>query len=458
MDPDQAASLNTYALWAVLCLGVLLIALPRRLCMIPIVATTCYMTVGQAVTIGGFHFTMLRLLVLAGCVRIVFRKEFRAIKWVRLDTVILLWIISGTIAYTLLWQSWGAVVNRLGIAYDAWGLYFICRALLKDVDDVARSCRFFAYLLVPLAACMLVEQFSGRNLFFAFGGVPEHTVIRDGVLRCQGPFRHPILAGTFGAVWIPIFVGLWWRNKNDRLAAVLGVVAATVITGVSGSSGPSATYMAGVVACSMWPLRNHLRLIRWTLSGGIICLAVIMKDPVWYIFARVNIFSASTGWHRSNLIDQAIRHFFDWCLVGVKDVEAWGVWWGDITNQFLLEGVRGGLVTALLFLYIIILAYSIIGRTLARVKGETKRNQMFVWALGCTIFAHTVAFLDVAYFDQNCVNWYWALAAVATTMTAYATPQKPYSSRPSTLCPDRPSVPDGVGVSLLSPGTDNSVL
>jgi hypothetical protein len=420
MYQDQAAELSAIALGLTFCMGLLLIILPRRVCMIPIVMTTCYMTLGQIVDVGGLHFTMLRLLVLAGCIRIILRREFKSIQWLRLDTVMLWWIISGTLAYSLLWHSWDAVINRLGVAYDAWGLYFIFRAIIRDVDDVVRTCKFFAYLLVPVAAAMTAERLTGRNLFFALGGVPEYTEIRDGVLRCQGPFRHPILAGTFGATWIPMFLGLWWLKKGRRLAAVCGIVSATVITGLSGSSGPLAAYMAGLLACAAWRLRGKLRLIRWSLVAGITLLALVMKDPVWFIFARVNIFAASTGWHRANLIDQTIRHFFDWWLVGVQNVEAWGVWWGDVTNQFILEGIRGGLVTALLFLYIVILAFSMVGQTLADIKDEPRRYQMLVWALGCTIFAHTVAFQDVAYFDQNAVNWYWALAAVAASTIVYS--------------------------------------
>jgi hypothetical protein len=403
-----------------LCMSILLIALPRRLAMIPIVAITCYLTLGQAVNIAGLHFTMLRIVVFAGCVRILFRQEYRSIKWVRLDTVMILWILSGTIAYSLLWQTPEAIINRLGIAYDAWGLYFLFRALLKGPADIVRACKIFAYLLVPVAVSMIQERLTGRNLYYVFGGVPEHSTIRDGVLRCQGPFGHPILAGSFGAAWIPMFVGLWWQSRGNRFAALLGFFSATVITGVSGSSGPLMCYTAGVIACAAWPLRKSLRLIRWAAAAALGVLALVMKDPVWFIFARINIFSASTGWHRSNLIDQTVRHFSDWFLVGVKTVEPWGVWWGDITNHFIFEGVRGGLMTGLLFLYSVIVAFSTIGLIFSRVRNRPQYDKILVWVLGSTVFAHTVAFLDVAYTDQNVVNWYWTLASVAALLNFYS--------------------------------------
>jgi hypothetical protein len=429
--PDQIGEPNAIALGMALCMSVLIIALPRRLAIIPIAAITCCLTLGQAINVASLHFTMLRVVVLAGCLRILFRQEFRSIKWVRLDTVMILWILSGTIAYSLLWQTQAAVINRLGIAYDAWGLYFFFRAVLKEPADIVRASKIFAYLLVPVALSMIHERLTSKNLFYVFGGVPEYPTIRDGVIRCQGPFGHPILAGSFGAAWIPMFVGLWRQKNGNRLAAVLGFLSATAITGVSGSSGPLMAYMAGLIACTATPLRRSLRLIRWAAVAAVAVLALVMKDPVWFIFARINIFSASTGWHRSNLIDQTIKHFSDWCFVGVKTVEPWGVWWGDITNHFIFEGVRGGLVTGILFLASVVVAFSTIGRIFSRITNQPKRDQILVWALGSTIFAHTVAFLDVAYTDQNIANWYLTLASVAALLNFYSRVQLPTSRKTS---------------------------
>jgi hypothetical protein len=403
-----------------LCMSVLIIALPRKLAIMPVAVITCCLTLGQAINVASLHFTMLRVVVLAGCLRILFRQEFRSIKWARLDTIVILWILSGTIAYSLLWQTQAAVINRLGIAYDAWGLYFFFRAVLREPADIVRAAKIFAYLLVPVALSMIHERLTSKNLFYVFGGVPEYPTLRDGVLRCQGPFGHPILAGSFGAAWIPMFVGLWRHKNGNRFAALLGILSATAITWVSGSSGPLMAYMAGIIACIAWPLRRSLHLIRWAAVAAVAVLALVMKDPVWFIFARINIFSASTGWHRSNLIDQTIKHFSDWCLVGVKTVEPWGVWWGDITNHFIFEGVRGGLMTGLLFLASVVLAFSTIGRIFSRIPQQPKRDQIFVWALGSTVFAHTVAFLDVAYTDQNIVNWYFTLASVAALLNFYS--------------------------------------
>ncbi len=69
-------------------------------------------------------------------------------------------------------------------------------------------------ILVPLVAAMLYEKATGRNVFAVLGGVSEMTLIREGKLRAQGAFQHPILAGTFGATVLPLMVGL--MRMKDR--------------------------------------------------------------------------------------------------------------------------------------------------------------------------------------------------------------------------------------------------
>jgi hypothetical protein len=55
--------------------AVALLALPRRWAPLPLLAGACYMTLGQSVVIGPFHFTVIRLLLLVGIIRVLARKE-----------------------------------------------------------------------------------------------------------------------------------------------------------------------------------------------------------------------------------------------------------------------------------------------------------------------------------------------------------------------------------------------
>ena len=61
---------------------------------------------------------------------------------------------------------------------------------------------------------MLWEQYTGHNLFSAFGRCSDITLAREGRVRSQAGFAHAIVAGTLGATLIPIFLGLWWQGKQ----------------------------------------------------------------------------------------------------------------------------------------------------------------------------------------------------------------------------------------------------
>ena len=426
---EPSAPVGPGGLALTLAMGILLLVVPRKWAPIPLAVVTCYTTFGQHIMIGGMNFYMLRLLILFGFVRLLLKHEARNLTWLRIDTAVLLWATISVVAYVLLWQSQEALVNALGYAYDALGLYFLSRSLIRDIADIQRLCKIFAIMLLPLAIALCFEKATGINPFYLLGGVPKYTEIRDGALRCQGPFRHPILTGCFGAVWLPLFVGLWLHDRRSRMFAVLGIACSSVITVMSASSGPVGSYLVAVVGLLMFPLRTHMRKVRWATVAAIAALDIIMKDPVWFIFARFSFFSGSTGWHRSWLIDRTIHNFSDWWLVGTKSVEAWGVFAGDVTNQFIAQGTRAGLIVMFAFIWIVILAFRQVGLAVRRTQGE-RGDQFLVWAVGCSVLAHFVNFWNVSYFDQNVVNWYLALAMSAAAFTIYCRRPRPVMNVP----------------------------
>jgi hypothetical protein len=306
--------------------------------------------------------------------------------------------------------------------------------LVRDLEDIKRLFELMAIVVVPLALAMLTERETERNIFAIFGGVRAITELRGGTLRCQGPFGHPILAGTFGACLLPFFISLWWQGRKYRWLAMAGVVSSATITLTAGSSGPVMAFLAGSFAMALWWFRKYMRLFRWGALTGFCGLALVMKAPVWYLIQRVNIFSGSNGDHRALLIDEFVRHFWEWWLLGTKSTVQWAdenMW--DITNQFVWEGVNGGLFTMLLFVLIIVLSFQAVGRVARAVQAVSPRNRgLLVWSLGAAMFAHCTSFLSITYFDQNVVNWYLLLALSSTVS---ATKIKKTSSVPEMQTP-----------------------
>ena len=87
-----------------------------------------------------------------------------------------------------------------------------------------------------------------------------------------------------------------------------------------------------------------------------------MKAPVWFILARVDFAGGSTGWDGVNLIDQCVKHFGSWWLIGTADNVNWGFDTWDLCNQFVAEAVQGGLATLILFLILIFYCFRRLGR------------------------------------------------------------------------------------------------
>jgi hypothetical protein len=136
-----------------------------------------------------------------------------------------------------------------------------------------------------------------------------------------------------------------------------------------------------------------------------------MQAPVWHLISRIGVVGGSTGWHRFNLIDQAINHFGEWLFLGCRSTAHWGRGLTDITNQYILEGVRGGFVTLALFLVMIYMAL----RTLLSLslQHQEHKQQFLIWCLLVTILGHCVSFFGVSYFGQIMMWWYMTLAAVS---------------------------------------------
>ncbi len=220
---------------------------------------------------GRIHLLAFRLLLLVGWMRVVrdVQREggFYPKRLLTLDKVFLFWAFSNAVMFCLLWGQFAAVVNRLGFLYTTLGSYFLVRHFIRDKEDVIRTIKTLAILAMVMAPLMLSEHINGHNLFSWWAG-RSWANVRDGKIRSQGPFSHSIIAGTIGAMMIPLFVGLWQYRKRDRVIAGLGVAAGLVMAGTSASSTPVLTIATVVLGFGLWAFRKNLRMIRWGLVGG----------------------------------------------------------------------------------------------------------------------------------------------------------------------------------------------
>jgi hypothetical protein len=394
-----------------------LVLLPTRWAALPLLLGACYMTLGQGIEVGPFSFPIIRILIAVGWARVLFRGERLSGPFNTLDVLMLVWAGWATFSAVFHEDPLATLVNRSGIVYNGCGIYFLLRFFCSSANDAILLCRLAALLLIPLAFAMLGERLTGKNLFAVFGGVGEWSEVRDGVIRAQGPFAHSILAGSVAAASLPMMAALW---SSHRKLAAAGAIAMLSIVFLSASSGPILSAGFALLALALWPWRRHMRALRWGLVAGYVVLEVLMKAPVYFLLARVDLTGSSTSWHRAQLIDAAISHIGEWWLTGTDYTRHWimhNSGWTeqhiDVTNYYVMMGIYGGLPLLLLFAATIAIGFSFAGRAAAATN--TDRSECFVaWALGSALFAHAATFVSVAYFDQSVVFFYMTLAALCS--------------------------------------------
>jgi hypothetical protein len=384
--------------------------LKREYKIVPFILIACFMTSMQRIVLFDLDFAYLRIAIFIGVALVLLSSNYK-LKFNKIDKIMLLYMVSSIILGTFLSGQSGFIYKLGRTFFDSVLAYFLMRFIFQDIKDYNVVMKVLVVASVILAIFMINEKLTGRNWFSILGGVPEITVIRDGRLRAQATMSHPIIMGTFGASLLPFSWILWSQKK--KFYAILGAMASITITFASASSGPVITLMCCIWGIFMWRFREKRKFFVPIIIISLIFLQLFMKAPIWFIFAHIDLAGGSDSIHRSLLIDQAIKHFTEWAMYGTLSAGHWA--WGlqDITNQFLKEGFEGGLLTLILFAYIIKLCFNTVGNSL-NFFIKSIENQKLAWALGTILFAHCVSFFGVSYFGHIEFFYYMLIAMIST--------------------------------------------
>jgi hypothetical protein len=435
MGPAPDSNLLAITLLAI-AIGAIL-TLPRTWAPLPLLGAVTLVTLGPAWDAFGATWYFLRLVICAGWIRVLLRGETRVADRNAVDQAFLWWAGYATLVAFLPQHHdprevlppaslWATALNRGGFWLDAVGGYFLLRRLVRDEGDAIRTTKLLLALGLVVAAGMALETLTSRNPFAMLGGVPEVGDWREGRIRCQGPFTHPIHAGNFGALLTPLALGLIAVASHSMILA--GVTVGTAITAWSGSSGALLAWLTGLGAILSWPLRANLAWLRRGAVVLLIGLHLVMAAPVWWVIARVADFVGGGGYWRSKLIDQAVNHFSEWALTGTHYTAHWSptgsglpVWPDhmDLTNQFVAEGVHGGLPQLVLFTLLIVRCFQRVG---AAWRDEQTTAPRFAWGLGSALTGTIAAFLSVSASLQAQLIFHCLIALIAALPVASSRP------------------------------------
>lgn len=389
--------------------AVLLLSTSRSKATLPILILMCFVSAQQRFSVFGADFSLMRILLLLGIARIMIKGEWKYFRYNKIDRLVLFWFGATTIAYVALRGDFSAVIYQVARAIDVLAIYFIFRVFIKDDEDLSNFIKYIVIIACAVSIFFVIEFVVGRNLFSIFGGVPEFTSMRDGRIRAQGPFPHPILAGCFWAALVSF--GWAYTKVHGKIVGYIGIMAMIFMIITSASSTSVLSFSAGLAGILFYKYRRKLRGVVISSLVMITFLSIALKGPPWSLFAKLNVIGGSSGYHRYYLIDEAVNHVSEWWLFGTISSAHWG--WGlwDITNTFVAAAARGGLLGLVLFN---ILVFSSLSVTYYVVKRVEKHNLIFAWAIFVSLFVDLVSFQGVTFLGQIEGIWFAKVAMAAS--------------------------------------------
>jgi hypothetical protein len=425
MDAEyyKHTTVNPLGFVILIILGIIMIRAKKGQALIPLLVLACIIAPAQRIVVAGlFDFNFIRLMILFGWIRILLRNEHLNFKLCTADKLVIAYAVSGTLLHTVQTKTPSGLIFMLGNSYETLGIYFLGRILITSIEDIRTIIKAFFPLSFLILFFFILEKRTGRNIFSIFGGVPAFTEIREGRLRVQGAFAHPILAGSFWAAIIPGVVSMLYDKGKINKLALFSLFSILVIIVLTASSTPVMGVFLAFLGMLFFPLRKKMKNIQLLSLLGLLAMVAIKQAPIWFLLGRIDVAGGSTGYYRAVLIDQAVRHFKDWFLIGLQSNIYWNAGTDqllqDITNQYILIGLNGGFLTLVFFISVIVVCFRSVGKLIARGY-FTGNDELLVWSLGVTLFTHAFIFLVVSYFGQIVMLWNLHLAMIISVYSRY---------------------------------------
>jgi hypothetical protein len=394
----------------------------RRGALLGMLAGVMFLTEGLQIQIVGFNLYAIRFLELAGFVRVLSRHEFSFARLNRIDRA-LLWLYGFMVVVFLL-RSEDGQAYQIGAAMDAFLCYFTFRGLISEMDDLRWLLRALVILLIPYVLLVIFESMTGHNLFKLVGGMEGGAHwMRHGWPRCFGSFRQPDTLGMFAGSFLPLYIGLACIAR-ERKRAVLGIGLCLILVVAANSGGAASAAAMGLLGWGFWRIRTQMRKVRWTIMVLLALLALVMKAPIWYIFARASAITGGDGWHRSYLIDVTYRHLGEWWLAGMP-LTATADWFpytleatggADISNQYIAFALTAVVGAVVIFILLLKRGFSALGQAMNLFRNQTgvaPEKEFLFWGMGVALAVHIINWFGISYFDQMYVVWLMQLAVIS---------------------------------------------
>lgn len=394
-----------------------------------LVVAMCFLPADISLDIGPFHFYAVRIIGLCALLKIYSSAKRINLSFNAIDKLFIAYNILGALIYVIASENTsGAFIYVSGTLVDSIVVYVVLRYTIQSEENVLTITKTFGYCVLVLLPFAAFEYFNADNLFSFLGR--SRIEIRDGEIRVACTFSHSILFGSFAASLVPILWGDYKYTKSST--QLLSIACCLFFIYVASSSGPLVTLAVAIAVLIFFQWKKHSSFVAWSLFLAAIAGHLVRESPIWHLFyVRLTLKASSTGYHRYLLTNAAVKEFWNWWLLGYGDIGPdWHKYWPwthasgtDVTNYYLLLGVRGGFFTMLLFMILCFKIIKVLGSY--AIFHSDPKDQWLWWGFSVMMISHCVTFLSVAYFGQITMLLYLTIAVAAYVLDESLRKQEP---------------------------------
>src|SRR5215467_14744925 len=177
-ESRAATTLHPVMAVATVAATVLMLVWPRKKILIPFLLVAFLGAWGQFLYLFGVHFYIVRILIIAGLVRVMMSKDpdggpRLAGGWNAVDTAYILWVCFHALSDIVRHGgNSSSLITQSGFVWDWLGAYVLARAVVRNRDDMFRVVETFAGLAIVIGLAMLNEKLRGQNIFGYLGVNP----------------------------------------------------------------------------------------------------------------------------------------------------------------------------------------------------------------------------------------------------------------------------------------------
>lgn len=311
-----------------------------------------------------------------------------------------------------------------GLAFDLIVPYFIARACIRMPEDFRRVLIYFLPGLAFAGAFMMIESVTHVGIlrpvsqsimgsFIQFDSLSSSVDVRWGLMRAQGPFAHPILAGLFVASLFPLYLMIGRHH-------VIGRVGGTLTSFFAFFSLSSVAFMLiginSLLIAYDW-LQKRLTMASWKgFVTGVVAVSIVLQLTTAGI-ARIIInyltLNPATGWYRLLIWEygSASVRAHPWFGIGSADYVR--LFWmpATVDHNWLLVAIRFGLPGAFLYYLAIMLAIWKLTEATMRSRGITREIRI---GLAFSLISLVFAGFTVAFFGSFSIYFPMLVAAAVS--------------------------------------------